>query len=191
MEMSDRLGLSAYPDTLILAVSLRDMRSGHMGIGKTGFRLRDFYSDKVELSDIVLARRIDQPPRKLNFKRDDLRILSNLNNRYFAGEPVWMYFEFYNLKLGPDGKTSYTINQIVSEKKSGNIFTAIKKTVAGGDYLEIITSYDGSSIHTFENRILTLDLSELEAGEYNITIEIIDKITGDKTSASEAIELYR
>jgi hypothetical protein len=83
-------------------------------------RLRDFYTDKVELSDLVLARRIDKPPRKANFDRDDLRILSNLDDRYFAGEPVWLYFEIYNLELGPDEKTSYTINQIITEKKSSN-----------------------------------------------------------------------
>jgi GWxTD domain-containing protein len=145
IDLSDRLKLTAYPDTLVLAVSLRDMRSDHIGIQKTGMRLRDFYTDKVELSDLVLARRIDKPPRKANFDRDDLRILSNLDDRYFAGEPVWLYFEIYNLELGPDEKTSYTINQIITEKKSSGLLAAIKETVAGGDYLEVITSYDGES----------------------------------------------
>ncbi|UCE65722.1 MAG: GWxTD domain-containing protein [Candidatus Zixiibacteriota bacterium] len=191
VDMSDRLKLSAYPDTLVLAISLRDLRSNHVGIGKTGIRLRDFYTDKVELSDMVLARRIDKPARKLNFKREDLRILSNLDNRYFTAEPVWLYFEFYNLKPGPDGKTSYTINQKITERRSDGLLAAIKHTIAGGDVFEIITSYEGSSIHTYENRILTLDLSELEAGDYLITIEIIDRISGDSASVSEKIELYR
>ncbi len=191
LDMSDRLKLSAYPDTLILAVSLRDLRTDHAGIAKTGIRLRDFYTDKVELSDLMLARRIDKPPRKSNFTREDLRILSNLDNRYFAGEPVWLYFEFYNLKLGPDGKTSYTINQKITEKKPTGLLAAIKETVTGGEIFEIITSYEGSSIHTFENRILTLELSELEAGDYYITIEIIDRISGNSSSASETIVLYR
>lgn len=191
VDMSDRLRLSAYPDTLALAVSLRDLRSNHMGIAKTGIRLRDFYTDKVELSDLVLARRIDKPPRKLNFAREDLRILSNLNNRYFAAEPVWLYFEFYNLQKGPDDKTSYTINQKITEKKSGSLLAAIKETIAGGEVFEIITSYEGRGIYTFENRILTLDLSELEASDYYITIEIIDHISGNSTSVSETIALYR
>jgi GWxTD domain-containing protein len=191
LDMSDRLSLSSYPDTLNLAISLRDLRSNHVGIGKTGIRLKDFYTDKVELSDIVLARRIDKPPRKLDFKREDLRILSNLDNHYFAGEPVWMYFEFYNLRLGPDGKTSYTINQIITEKKPGGILAAIKETVAGGELLEIITSYEGSSIHTYENRILALELSELKEDDYTITIEIIDHISGESASVSESIVLYR
>jgi GWxTD domain-containing protein len=191
VDMSDRLKLTAYPDTLVLAVSLRDMRSDHVGIGKTGMRLRDFYTDKVELSDLVLARRIDKPPRKANFDRDDLRILSNLDDRYFAGEPVWLYFEIYNLELGPDEKTSYTINQIITEKKSSGLLAAIKETVAGGDYLEVITSYDGSSIHTYENRILNLDLSELEKGDYLITIKVVDNISGKSSSVTESIVLYR
>jgi len=191
VDMSDRLRLSAYPDTLVLAVSLRDLRSNHVGIGKTGIRLRDFYTDKVELSDIVLARRIDRPPRKTNFRREDLRILSNLDNRYFAGEPVWLYFEIYNLKLGPEGKTSYTINQKITEKKSDGFLAAIKETIAGGKVFEVVTSYEGSSIHTYENRILTLELSEFKAGDYYVTIEVIDNISGDSSSVSEGIVLYR
>jgi GWxTD domain-containing protein len=191
VDMSDRLKLTAYPDTLVLAVSLRDKRSDHVGIGKTGIRLRDFYTDKVELSDLVLARRIDKPPRMVDFDRDDILILSNLDNNYFAGEPVWLYFEIYNLTLGPDEKTSYTINQKITEQKSGGLLAAIKETVAGGDYLEVITSYEGSSIHTYENRILNLDLSELEKGDYSITIEIVDNISGKSSSATESIVLYR
>ena len=191
MDMSDRLRLSAYPDSLILALSVKDLRSERIGIGKSGVQLRNFYTDKVELSDLVLARRIDKPPRKMNFRRDELRILSNLNNRYFAGEPVWLYFEIYNLKLGPDGKTSYTINQKVTEKKSGSLLASIKNTLAGEDALEVVTSYEGSSIHTEENRILSLDLSELKAGDYYITIEVIDKISGESSSVSEVVELYR
>jgi hypothetical protein len=127
----------------------------------------------------------------VDFDRDDILILSNLDNNYFAGEPVWLYFEIYNLTLGPDEKTSYTINQKITEQKSGGLLAAIKETVAGGDYLEVITSYEGSSIHTYENRILNLDLSELEKGDYSITIEIVDNISGKSSSATESIVLYR
>ncbi len=191
MDITDRLVLSAYPDTLVFAISLRDPRSDHVGLGRTGMRLRNFYTGKVELSDMVLARRIDRPVDKVNFSRKDLRILSNLDSRYFAGEPVWLYFEIYNLEKGPDGKTSYTINQKITEKKAGGLFSAIKGTIAGGDLLEVITSYDGSSIHTEENRILTLELGQFEAGEYRITIEVADKISKKASSVSESIVLYR
>jgi hypothetical protein len=140
---------------------------------------------------MVLARRIDKPPRVVNFDREDLRILSNLDNRYFAGEPVWLYFEIYNLKLGADEKTSYTINQKITEKKSDGLLATIKDTIAGSEVLEVVTSYEGSSIHTYENRILTLELSELKAGGYFITIEVIDNISGESSSVSESIVLYR
>ncbi len=191
MDMSDRLALSAYPDTMVLAVYLRDPRSDHVGIGRTGIRLRNFYTGKVELSDIVLARRIDRPLGRVNYEREDLRILSNLDNRYFAGEPVWLYFEIYNLVKGPDAKTSYTINQIISEKKPEGLFSAIKGAIAGVDLIEVVTSYEGSSIHTQENRILTLELGEFEAGGYDITIEIVDNISGEIARVSESVVLYR
>ena len=71
------------------------------------------------------------------------------------------------------------------------MFSAIKGVVAGGDLLEVVTSYDGSSIHTEENRILTLELGQFEAGEYSITIEVVDNFSKKTSSVSESIVLYR
>jgi hypothetical protein len=93
LSVTDRLSLKGYPDSLIFSISIRDTLSDHKGIDTRGIRLRDFYTGKVEISDIVLARRIDKPVEGLRFTRDDLRIISSLDNRYFVGEPVWLYFE--------------------------------------------------------------------------------------------------
>jgi hypothetical protein len=145
----------------------------------------------VELSDIVLARRIEQPPGELNFRRDQLGIYSNLDNRYFAGEPIWLYFEIYNMARGPDGKTSYTIRQVISERRARSVLGAFRDVLAGRDLKEIMTTYNGGSIKTEENRILRLDASGLNAGSYIVSIEIEDLISGMVTQGSEEIVIYR
>ena len=191
LSVTDRLSLTGYPDSLIFSISIHDTLSNHLGIDSRGMRLRDFYTGKVEISDIVLARRIDKPVEKPRFTRDDLRIISNLDNRYFVGEPVWLYFEIYNLKKSSDGKTSYTIKQTVIQKRPGGLLASIRSALGGDDLQEVETSYSGGSIYSHENRILSVHLSELEPGNYTIAIEVIDDVSGHKAGASEDIVLYR
>jgi GWxTD domain-containing protein len=190
LSVADRLSLEAYPDSLAFSISIRDTLSDHIGIDSRSIRLRDFYTGRVEISDIVLARRIDTPPGELRFERDELRILSNLDNRYFTAEPVWLYFEIYNLAKGADDRTSYTIKQRVTQKRSGGLLASLRSALSGKDLQEIETSYTGGSIYTEENRILMVQLSDLEPGPYTISIEVIDDVSGMSTSGSEDIVLY-
>jgi GWxTD domain-containing protein len=189
--VSDRMKLAAFPDSLLLSIAIRDTLSNRTGIASNGLRLRNFSSGRVELSDIVLARRIDQPPGELNFKRDQLIIVSNLDNRYFAGEPIWLYFEIYNLMLGPDGKTAYSIMQIISEKRTRNLLGVLKDAVTGKDLKEVVTTYQGGSIMSDENRILRVDVSEFEEGVYELIINVEDQHSGRAARASEEIVIYR
>ncbi len=191
LSVTDRLSLSGFPDSLVFSISIRDTLSDHIGIDSRGIRLKDFYTGKIEISDIVLARRIEKPLEKLRFRRDDLQIISNLDNRYFVGEPVWLYFEIYNLEKGSDGMTSYTIKQTVTKKRPEGVLALLKSAFGEGDLLEVETSYSGGSIYSYENRILSVHLSELEPGDYTIAIEVIDDISGHSTRESEDIVLYR
>lgn len=191
LSVTDRLSLTGYPDSLIFSISIHDTLSDHIGIDSRGIRLKDYYTGKVEISDMVLARRIDQPVEKSRFTRDDLRIISNLDNRYFVGEPVWLYFEIYNLEKRSDGKTSYTVKQTVMQKRPGGLLASIRSALGGDDLQEVETSYSGGSIYSDENRILSVYLSELEPGDYTIAIEVVDDVSGHKTRASEDIVLYR
>ena len=191
LSVTDRLSLRGYPDSLMFSISIRDTLSDHIGIDSRGMRLRDFYTGKVEISDIVLARHIETPIEKTKFRRDDLQILSNLDNRYFVGEPVWLYFEIYNLEKGSDGMTSYTLKQTVTQQRPGGLLASIKSALGGDDLQEVETSYSGGSVYSDENRILSVHLSELEPGSYTIAIEVIDDVSGHNARESEDIVLYR
>ena len=191
LSVADRLSLTAYPDTLLFAISIHDPRSGHTGIDSRQIGLRDFFTGKVEVSDMVLARRIDSPPDNRRHERKDLLIISNLDNRYFIGEPVWLYFEIYNLKKDDNGRTSYTLKQTVRENKPGGLLAGIRGIVQSGTYQEISVSYSGASIYSDENRILTIDVSKLEPGEYAISIEVTDENSGLVSGTTEDVVLYR
>jgi hypothetical protein len=140
---------------------------------------------------MVLARRIDQPPGKPDFRRSELGIISNLESSYFVGEPVWLYFEIYNLSKGPDGKTNFAIKQSITRRRTGGLFGAVRGFLSGKDLEEVVTTYNGASINSDERRILRLDLSELPAGVYMVSIEINDLLSGKNAVTKEEIATYR
>lgn len=191
LSVADRLALKAYPDSLLFSVSIRDTLSNHIGIDSRPIRVRDFYTGQVEISDMVLARRIDSPPDFKRYERDELMILSNLDNRYFVGEPIWLYFEIYNFKKDSLDRTSYTLKQTVREKKSKGLFAGIRGVMRNDKLQETSISYKGSGVYSDENRILNIDVSDLEPGDYTISIEITDEISGRTVSVREDIILYR
>jgi GWxTD domain-containing protein len=191
LNICDRQTLNGAADSMVFAISLKDTLSGHAGISSTEMGLRRFHSDRVEISDLVLARQIDQPPGKLDFERGDLHIVTNVDRRYFISQPIWLYFELYNLARGDDGKTSYAINLTISEKRSRGIWHTLKGALGVGTMKEISTSYSGGSIKTDENRVLTVDLSQLSEGEYKISLEISDLNSGKAAVATENIVVYR
>jgi GWxTD domain-containing protein len=189
--VSDRLALTEYPDSLIFSIAITDTSSAHVGISTRELRLRNFYGGDVAISDIVLARRIDQPPGKLAYRRADLGIFTNLDNHYFTSEPIWLYFEVYNLKKGPDGLTSYTVRQAVTKKPAGGIMASIKGILARRNLEEIVTSYTGGSQNSDEKRVLLVDASQLRAGSYTLSLEVDDLISGKTARAAEDIILYK
>ena len=79
----------------------------------------------------------------------------------------------------------------MTQKKPGGLLASIKSAFGGDDLQEVETSYSGGSIYSDENRILSLHLSELEPGDYTISIEIIDDISGHNARESGDIVLYR
>ena len=189
--LTDRTHLNAAADSMLFSISLKDTLSGHAGISSQKIGIRQFNTGQVEISDMILARRIDQPRRKLDFERDDLVITPNIERRYFISQPVWLYFELYNLAKGIDGKSSYLINLSVTEKRGKGIWHSLKGTLGIGSTKQISTVYTGGSIKSNENRVLTIDVSQLDEGEYKIGLEIKDLISGQSAFASEEISIYR
>ena len=191
LSVADRMSLSAYPDSFLFSISIRDTISNHIGIDTHSIRLRDFYTGQVEISDLVLARRIESPPDPGKKERKDLTIISNLDNRYFVGEPIWLYFEIYNLRKDDQERTSYTLKQTIREKKGGGLLAGIKGAIGGDKLQETSISFLGSGVYSDENRILTIDVSKLEPAEYTVSIDITDEISGLTATVAEDIVLYR
>ncbi len=188
LAVSHNFTLEAYPDSVYLSMAVANPHNGHIGRSKTIVGLRNFYVDKVAISELVLGRMARLPVDGMRISRKSIQFFTNLDNRYFVAEPVVVYFEFYNLKKDNDNRTHYRIKQIISRLEKPKL---IGRLIGGYKTVEeVMTVYDGSGVLTYENRLLTLDLSSLKRGRYRITIDILDLVSNETASASEDIILY-
>jgi GWxTD domain-containing protein len=187
LAISDNFPLQANTDTAYLSLAVSNPINGRIGRTKTQVPIRKFYTNRVEMSDMVLARGAERIDSSNATNRNTIKLSTNLDNRYFVSEPVVLYFEFYNLSKGDDQRTHYRIVQTVAKlKKPKFIGTLIGYKIAE----QVVTIYEESNIRTYENRLLTFDLSKYSAGRYRITIQVEDTISGESSSVSQDIILY-
>lgn len=187
LAISDNFPVQAHVDSAYLSLAVKNPVNDHIGRAKQAVALRNFYGDRVEISDIVLAREVTYLDSLKSTSRNTTKLSTNLNNRYFVSEPLIIYFEYYNLSKGSDSRTHYRIIQTVAKLKKPKIIGAITGYKVGE---QVVTIYEESNIKTYENRLLTFDFSKFGGGRYRITIQIEDTVSGNSSSASQDIILY-
>ncbi len=187
LAISDNFPLEARADSVYLSLAVKNPVNNHIGRTKQPIELKGFYTDKVEISDIVLAREVTYLDSIKSVNRNTIKLSTNLDNRYFISEPLVIYFEYYNLNTGADSRTNYRIIQTVAKLKKPKIIG----TITGYKVAEqVVTVFEESNIRTYENRLMTFDFSKFGAGRYRITIQIEDMISGESSIASQDIILY-
>ncbi len=187
LAISDNFPMEARADSVYLSLAAKNPVNNHVGRSRQAIALRSFYLDQVEISDIVLAREVSYLDSLKSVNRNTIKLSTNLDNRYFISEPLIIYFEYYNLNLGPDSRTHYRIVQTVTKLKKPKIIGTITGYKAAE---QVVTVFEESNIKTHENRLMTFDFSKFSAGRYRITIEIEDTISGKSSVAFQDIILY-
>lgn len=96
------------PDYYRVAVSVREKDSARTSAYRTTVGFAD-YSGDLAISDILFAQKIAPAVRQSPFNRGALEVIPYPLRRYRQGDAIPIYFEVYNLGLGDDGMSSYTV----------------------------------------------------------------------------------
>jgi GWxTD domain-containing protein len=180
-ELSEvRARKSAYAKTFILEpgryradVMVRDVSSGATGIQRIGFRVPTFPTDTLATSSIVFAAKLENMDGNVAggpFMIGTTKVIPNLSATYTRGQPAGIYLQVYNAAIDQ---------------------TTLRPAVD----VEYILLRNGKELHKQSEdwrqvndagQRLTLtrliDTRSLEPGEYQIQININDRITGQNVS---------
>jgi GWxTD domain-containing protein len=111
------------PGDYDILVESRDQNTGHIATFRETRKLT-IPDTALSMSDLYLTRRIDE---KTSFpeSRNDLSIFPNPTRTYGPSDPVYVYFEVYNLKRNDFGRTRFDIAYHISSPEKEEIDPAL------------------------------------------------------------------
>ncbi len=173
---------------------LRDIDRG-ASVKRARFHIKKFSNVRLDMSDIVLASEVQMGKReKFLIDRNGVSILSNPAKIFSKVEPLFIYYEIYNLKKNSSGLTSFTqsveikdndtVNKSGFEKTLYNMLSIFRKKDEG----KIVLSSNYQTAEINPRQYFQLDLSKVKTGKYLITVRIKDRVNSTETSASTIID---
>ena len=182
----DRLSVS--PGTYRLSVQILDTSSGKSQVYNSEVVLSPFGEDSLRISDIELAALI-RPSRGSKFTKGNIEVVPNPSLFYLAGQPVYLYYEVYNLKKDEFGRTKYRVSYELRSLQKGNlavrILKALGRLVGIERRAEVVTmEYEHEGNKADEYGYLQLDMSNTERGNQMFVIEVVDENEGSRAKSA-------
>jgi GWxTD domain-containing protein len=186
----DATRLEVAPGEYRITTMLLDPVSGKRGTAEEEISLPDYSGSALMVSDILPAAAIREVPRGTpgQFVRDNLEVLPLPGRALQADQPLFIYYEVYNLKKDPVGATDYEISYAVGEatEQSGlgaRLFQGMRSLVGAGRRRTVLTAtVPRSDIRSDTGEYLEIGMSQLPAGTYLLELTVKDNLSGATAS---------
>jgi GWxTD domain-containing protein len=175
------------PGQYQLIFEIHDLESRKHTSIRSEIDIKHFDNHELALSNIQMAFKIEQDSiGGYYYTRDDLKILPNPLKRFTTGDPVFIYYEIYNLKKNESGLTSYNVEYTISPDKAN--INPIKKILQRLNLFkltgEITTSYQIEGDSETEYHYRQIGLGSFSPGDYLLTLRITD-LNANKTTTEK------
>lgn len=173
------------------AVEVRDTASQRVGIFEQPFTVPDYRGSGLMVSDIKLALSVQATGGSGPFTRRGFHIEPNPARLYQRPEPVYFYYELYNLTLNPQGHTSYrTELEITAKERQANIIwrllSSLGKLVNRSDTDQtIVMTFQDEGSETTAPRYTSIGLEDTPAGDYTVKLTVTDLLSNQSVSKSK------
>jgi GWxTD domain-containing protein len=182
----DATRIEVAPGTYRLTTLLLDPVSGKRATAEEMFELPDYSGSELMVSGILPAASVREvgPGREGRFIRNGLEVLPLPGRALQLDQPLFIYYEIYNLTKDPIGATEYEISYSVAEAPeeralTTRLFQGVQRLFGAGRRRAVLTSaVPRSGIFNDETAWLELDLSQLPADTYIVELTVTDKLTG-------------
>lgn len=174
---------SAYQKAIALApgnykvdVVVRDVASGKKGVKSIGFEVPKYNAEKLSTSTLVLASRLyTLNDREIGgqFTIGDKKVIPNVSKTFKKGQEVGIYMQVYNAgidqtTLRPSVDVTYTF--LRNGKELGNVPETWEGLSDAGQRLTLAR---------------LLQTASLTPGDYEVRINIKDRVTGQTLAPTE------
>lgn len=156
-----------------LTIQVEDNFSRNRGFLQQMIDIRDFTGSSPMMSDVLFLSAADTPGEKellQTFEIEGVEVTPYPYESFHIGEPVFCYFELYNLN-SPEFQGRYRVEISAKQKKSKAGF--VKRLFGGGSKtINLSVSQDRSAAENDSKELMAVDLSKLKPGDYVFSITV-------------------
>lgn len=156
--------------------------------------IHDFSGSQLSMSDILLAYRIEEtdngkPIVATDIFRNNLSIQPAPWTVFALDQPMYIYFEVYNLTLGSDAQARYEVEATLTPKDSGSGVGKLLRGLFGGSKGGVSTGVPISVSSTTDGQYLILDALNQETGLFILKVKIKDTVSGKEVEMEKDLFL--
>lgn len=183
------------PGTYHFALQVDDLQGEGVGVRKGTLRIPRYSPTGLELSDLVLSAEVVESGGAPRFERYGRTIVPLPPRRFLRSQPLFLYFEAYNLQREPAGqmrfRVDYTIRaESLDRSAVERFFGGLKGLVGIREEPESVTlSFERSVPHPGRGvwpEHLSFDTAALPAGRYTLEVEVTDHAFYDRRTRGSA-----
>ena len=174
--------VTAPPGEFTVAVEMRDEATRRIGVYSKPVAFSDYRGSRLLISDLKLSTAITPATNPGPFVRKGLNVVPNPGRLYPRSQLVYMYYEVYNLGMDDAGRTSYeTLYEITPR---GMPALGNRRARRPDDARTVMSFFEGAGTSAEEAEYTALDTTDLEAGEYLLTVTLTDRHADRRVSKS-------
>ena len=177
----DRVHLELAAGSYELAVQMWRLNTDILGVYRQAVDLYDFTGDGLMLSDLQVAQMIHEIDEKSDpkFARGKWMIVTSPSRTFYSGDPVFVYFEIYNLNRNAFGATRYEVSFTIGAKEATTLTQAkIRKK----DGESVAVQYEQTGTDTWIADYVELNVGPVRPGRYVLHMTVKDHISGQTAS---------
>lgn len=184
----DKQTLNLPPGEYHYSVSVKDLGNDNMGIYKGDIDVTHYQPDQFSISQIVLASNITpfDGEKRGKFTRGAYNVMPLPSRTFRREQAVFVYYEIYFLTESDEGKKDYHVDFTIEAESldrnlAAKIFSPFGNLFKSDEEKGKITmtfQKEADPERIVQQEYISIDISDSPAGEYNLSIVVIDVATG-------------
>lgn len=175
--------VSVPPGDVDVSVEFETTSGGTVAVQRRSVNVPDFDSPNLTLSDILLAYRVEEtddgrPLAGSDVVRNGLSITPAPWSVFSLTNPIYVYFEVYNLDVSGDGRADYEVEAALQPKEKGSAVGRFVRGIFGGGDKGVSVSVPVSVASTSDGQYLIIDAEAQPEGLYTLFLRVTDRKSG-------------
>jgi hypothetical protein len=140
--------------------------------------------DRLACSTMKLAYHISPNTESENRHRNALKIIPNPTKAFVRKDPIYVYYEIYNLTYSERGSTDYTVTFTLREPHNKERFLRkVTGMFGSGEKYEISVASNQMGTSRTVTDYIAFDMGKAKKGKYELMLEVRDNVGGEETSS--------